>query len=115
MSGTHIRSQARLPRWTVSLAGCGCVGPECQYSGTWKEDNRHTPVLGFALTTGIARAHDGTLYFLYASGTEDLTAADGLQNPTSVALRHGTAYVPSAAYPTATDPNLLLASLPHNR
>ncbi len=24
----------------------------------------HTPVLGFALTTGIVRAHDGTLYFL---------------------------------------------------
>ncbi|MFE2515539.1 SMP-30/gluconolactonase/LRE family protein [Streptomyces mirabilis] len=33
----------------------------------------HTPVLGFALTTGIARAHDGTLYFLYATGTSDLT------------------------------------------
>ncbi|MFK4227881.1 hypothetical protein [Streptomyces sp. NPDC019890] len=227
----------------------------------------HTPVLGFALTTGIARAHDGTLYFLYASGTEDLTglwrlrqggtphriaalpanglpnglalderrgllyiadsvlgtiftvpaaggepvtwssaaelaptgflganglkihdcalwvtnldkgtllripfrpgnrpgpvqtkatnlagiddfaftgngdeilaalnapntvvrvrgngavstvltAADGLQNPTSVALRRGTAYVPSAAYTTATDPNLLLAPVTHNR
>ncbi|WAZ26938.1 hypothetical protein STRCI_008624 [Streptomyces cinnabarinus] len=33
----------------------------------------HTPVLGFALTTGIVRAHDGTLYFLYATGTPDLT------------------------------------------
>lgn len=44
-----------------------------------------------------------------------LTAADGLQNPTSVALRRGTAYVPSAAYTTATDPNLLLAQLPHHR
>jgi len=44
-----------------------------------------------------------------------LTAADGLQNPTSVALRRGTAYVPSAAYTTATDPNLLLAPVPHNR
>ncbi|HET6353947.1 hypothetical protein [Streptomyces sp.] len=44
-----------------------------------------------------------------------LTAADGLQNPTSVALRRGTAYVPSAAYTTATDPHLLLARLPHNR
>jgi sugar lactone lactonase YvrE len=33
----------------------------------------HTPVLGFALTTGIARAHGGTLYFLYATGTSDLT------------------------------------------
>ncbi|WP_405823579.1 hypothetical protein [Streptomyces sp. NBC_00838] len=32
-----------------------------------------TPVLGFPLTTGIVRAHDGTLYFLYATGTDDLT------------------------------------------
>jgi hypothetical protein len=41
-----------------------------------------------------------------------LTAADGLRNPTSVALRRGTAYVLSAAYTTADDPNLLLARLP---
>ncbi|WP_225851240.1 SMP-30/gluconolactonase/LRE family protein [Streptomyces sp. HPF1205] len=33
----------------------------------------HTPVLGFPLTVGVARAHDGTLYFLYATGTADLT------------------------------------------
>ncbi|QHY98691.1 SMP-30/Gluconolaconase/LRE-like region [Streptomyces sp. S4.7] len=33
----------------------------------------HTPVLGFALTTGIVRAHDGTLYVLYATGTDVLT------------------------------------------
>lgn len=33
----------------------------------------HTPALGFPLTTGIARADDGTLYFLYATGTADLT------------------------------------------
>jgi hypothetical protein len=41
-----------------------------------------------------------------------LNAADGLQNPTSVALRHGRLYVLSAAYTTAADPNLLLARLP---
>ncbi|MFF4550524.1 SMP-30/gluconolactonase/LRE family protein [Streptomyces sp. NPDC001406] len=33
----------------------------------------HTPHLGFPLTAGIVRAHDGTLYFLYATGTPDLT------------------------------------------
>ncbi|MFE9880363.1 SMP-30/gluconolactonase/LRE family protein [Streptomyces sp. NPDC005784] len=33
----------------------------------------HTPVMGFPLTVGIVRAHDGTLYFLYATGTPDLT------------------------------------------
>ncbi|MFD3804436.1 hypothetical protein ACFWTC_12570 [Streptomyces sp. NPDC058619] len=43
--------------------------------------------------------------------TTVLTAADGLQNPTSIALRGDTAYVLSAAYVTAEDPNLLLAHL----
>ncbi|WP_325100379.1 hypothetical protein [Streptomyces broussonetiae] len=37
----------------------------------------HTPALGFPLTVGITRDHDGTLYFLYATGTTDLTAAAG--------------------------------------
>jgi len=40
-----------------------------------------------------------------------LTAADGLSNPTSVAVAGRTVYVPSAAYFTQNDPNLLLASL----
>ncbi|OKJ05579.1 hypothetical protein [Kitasatospora sp. CB01950] len=40
-----------------------------------------------------------------------LTAADGLQNPTSVAVRGHTAYIGSAAYATATDPNLITAHL----
>lgn len=35
----------------------------------------------------------------------------GLSNPTSVAVRHHTVYVPSAAFTTMTDPNLLLARL----
>ncbi|MFD7834743.1 hypothetical protein [Streptomyces sp. NPDC059761] len=36
-----------------------------------------------------------------------LTAADGLQNPTSIAVRGGTAYIASGAYFTNTDPNVL--------
>jgi sugar lactone lactonase YvrE len=43
-----------------------------------------------------------------------LTASDGLQNPTSVAVRGRTLHVLSAAYTTATDPNLLLATLPRH-
>jgi hypothetical protein len=39
-----------------------------------------------------------------------LTAADGLSNPTSLAVRGHTVYVASAAYFTHNDPNLLLAS-----
>ncbi|MEV7775079.1 hypothetical protein [Kitasatospora sp. NPDC086791] len=34
--------------------------------------NPATPVIGAALVTGIARAHDGTLYVGYATGTDDL-------------------------------------------
>ncbi|MFI9756183.1 hypothetical protein [Streptomyces collinus] len=42
-----------------------------------------------------------------------LTAADGLQTPTSVAVHGSTVYVPSAAYLTNKDPNLLRAHLSH--
>ncbi len=40
-----------------------------------------------------------------------LTAADGLQGPTAVALRGSVVYVTSAAYNTQTDPNLLTAKV----
>ncbi|MFF9281153.1 SMP-30/gluconolactonase/LRE family protein [Streptomyces griseosporeus] len=40
-----------------------------------------------------------------------LTREDGLSNPTSVAVRGRSVYVPSAAYFTQQDPNLLLAHL----
>ncbi|GAA3121670.1 hypothetical protein GCM10020254_81150 [Streptomyces goshikiensis] len=43
--------------------------------------------------------------------TTVLTAADGLQGPTSIALRGDTVHVMSAAYLTAKDPNLILAHL----
>jgi hypothetical protein len=43
-----------------------------------------------------------------------LTASDGLQTPTSVAVRGRTLHVLSAAYTTATDPTLLLATLPRH-
>jgi hypothetical protein len=40
-----------------------------------------------------------------------LTAADGLQGPTSIALSGNTVHIPSAAYVTQKDPNILLAHL----
>jgi hypothetical protein len=43
--------------------------------------------------------------------TTVLTAADGLSNPSSVAVTGHTIYVTSAAYVTGTDPNLLTAQL----
>ncbi|MFE2581066.1 hypothetical protein [Streptomyces sp. NPDC059378] len=44
-----------------------------------------------------------------------LTAADGLQNPTSLAVRSGTAYIASGAYFTNTDPNVLTAHVTHGK
>ncbi|MFI0940875.1 SMP-30/gluconolactonase/LRE family protein [Streptomyces sp. NPDC021020] len=69
-----------------------------------------TPVLNFPLTVGVVRAHDGTLYFLYATGTADLTGvwrlrpggrpqriaalpANGLPNGLALDPRTGTLYV----------------------
>ncbi len=40
-----------------------------------------------------------------------LTAADGLSNPTSIAVHHETIFVPSAAYFTKANPNLLSAHI----
>ncbi|MFD5270451.1 SMP-30/gluconolactonase/LRE family protein [Streptomyces sp. NPDC058335] len=41
-----------------------------------------------------------------------LTGADGLENPTSLAVRGTTAYIASGAYFTDNDPNLLAARIP---
>ncbi|MCT9006793.1 SMP-30/gluconolactonase/LRE family protein [Streptomyces rhizosphaerihabitans] len=77
----------------------------------------HTPVLGFPLTSGIVRAHDGTLYFLYATGTPDLTGvwrlraggepqriaelpADGLPNGLALDPRTRTLYAADSALGT---------------
>ncbi|MEU8691575.1 hypothetical protein [Streptomyces sp. NPDC048665] len=49
------------------------------------------------------------------SHTAVLTAADGLQNPTSIARRGDTVYIANAAYFTATDPNLLSARILHRQ
>jgi hypothetical protein len=48
---------------------------------------------------------------VYSNGAHRivLSAADGLSTPTSVAVRGSTIYVPSAAYFTNKDPNLLVA------
>lgn len=67
----------------------------------------HTPALGFALTAGIVRAHDGTLYFLYASGTADLT---GLWR-----LRPGGAPHRIAPLPADSLPNGLALNAPGDR
>ncbi|WP_327181709.1 hypothetical protein [Streptomyces sp. NBC_01334] len=64
-----------------------------------------------------ARNAPNTVVRIRPDGTSTtvLDATDGLQNPTSVALRGNDVYVLSAAYTTATDPNLLRARLGGHR
>ncbi|GAB2626733.1 hypothetical protein Aab01nite_79570 [Paractinoplanes abujensis] len=47
--------------------------------------------------------------------TTVLTAADGLSNPTAVLIHEGKVFVPSAAYTTQKDPNLLVTRLARSR
>jgi len=56
-----------------------------------------------------------TLVLIRPGGSKQtvLTAADGLSNPSAVAIRGGTLYLLSAAYLTQTDPSIMLATLDH--
>ena len=56
-----------------------------------------------------------TVVLIQPDGSQQtvLTAADGLSNPSSLAVLGGTVYVLSAAYLTQTDPNIMLANLNH--
>ncbi|MFF0160405.1 hypothetical protein ACFYRY_23175 [Streptomyces sp. NPDC005263] len=61
--------------------------------------------------TLLAARDDNQVDLVRPNGTHSavLTPADGLQTPTSVAVHEGKVYVPSAAYLTGKDPNLLIA------
>ncbi|MEU5313305.1 hypothetical protein [Streptomyces sp. NPDC021562] len=63
--------------------------------------------------TLLAALDDNQVDLVRPDGTHTavLTAADGLQTPTSVAVHGNKVYVPSAAYLTNEDPNLLVARL----
>lgn len=74
---------------------------------------------GHGDTALAARAMDSKLELVRSDGTHKtvLTGADGLANPTSVAVRAKTVHVPSAAYFATQDPdpNLLLARISKNK
>ncbi|ULR55027.1 SMP-30/gluconolactonase/LRE family protein [Streptomyces deccanensis] len=63
--------------------------------------------------TLLAARDDNQVDLVRPDGTHTavLTEADGLQTPTSIAVHGSKVYVPSAAYMTGKDPNLLLAHL----
>ena len=95
----------------IPITARGTAGPiEVRASGLPSLDD-------FAFTgrgdTLIAARDDNEVDLVRPDGTHNavLTAADGLQTPTSVAVHGSRVYIPSAAYLTNTDPNLLVAHL----
>jgi len=66
-----------------------------------------------SILAAINRFSTVVLIRLDGSQQTVLTAADGLSNPSAIAIRGGTVYVLSAAYLTRTDPNIMLATLNH--
>lgn len=89
------------------------VSPE-RTASTSPSSRRSSRVRGPAAVAAVPRSvQRSELVRVTPDGTATtlLGSADGLQNPTSVAVRGDVAYVLSAAYTTATDPNLVLAAL----
>ncbi|MER6915997.1 hypothetical protein ABT354_30345 [Streptomyces sp. NPDC000594] len=68
---------------------------------------------GDTLLAAVNRGNEVALVGPDGSHRTVLTAADGLQNPTSLAVRGGTAYIASGAYFTDTDPNVLTVRVAH--
>ena len=95
----------------IPITGCGSAGTiEIHATGMPSIDD-------FAFTgrgdTLIAARDDNEVDLIRPDGTHTavLTAADGIETPTSVAVYGSTVYIPSAAYLTNKDPNLLIAHI----
>jgi hypothetical protein len=91
----HRQRAGRLQTQATGLAGI-----DFEFTGRGNEIVATTD----SASTVVLIRPDGTRKTL-------LTAADGLQNPTSVAVRGNKAYVLSAAYVTQQDPNLVIAPI----
>ncbi|MEU1408274.1 hypothetical protein ABZ471_39245 [Streptomyces sp. NPDC005728] len=69
------------------------------------------PGNGSSVLAALNRSSEIVLVRRDGTHTVVLTPDDGLSNPTSVAVRGRTLYLPSAAFVTRQDPNLVLARL----
>ncbi|MFD7872833.1 hypothetical protein ACFV5G_01655 [Streptomyces sp. NPDC059766] len=100
----------------IPLTCHGDAGPvETRATGLADIDDFAFTGAGDTLLAAINKDNEVALVRPDGSHSIVLTAADGLQNPTSLAVRGGTAYIASGAYFTNTDPNVLAAHVAHGR
>jgi sugar lactone lactonase YvrE len=95
----------------IPIRGDGTAGPMRTVAGGFAGNIGSFTVFGRDDTIVAALTRSNQVV-LIAPGEQPrvlLTAADGLSNPTVVALRRGTLYVCNGAYFTRADPNLLVA------
>jgi hypothetical protein len=96
----------------IPIARHGAPGPlEVRATGLVDIDDFAFTGRGDTLLAAINADNEVALVRPDGRHTIVLTAADGLQNPTSLAMRGTKAYVASGAYFTDEDPNLLTARI----
>ncbi|MEU5579308.1 hypothetical protein ABZ791_02535 [Streptomyces huasconensis] len=96
----------------IPIARHGAAGPvEVRATGLVDIDDFAFTGRGDTLLAAINADNEVALVRPDGRHTTVLTAADGLQNPTSLAVRGSKAYVTSGAYFTDEDPNLLTARI----
>ena len=109
VSNTQLGTLLRIP-----IRADGSAGPiETSASGLAGIDDFAFTGPGNRAPVLAAINGDSTVVLIRPDASQQtvLTAADGLSNPSAVAIRGSTVYVLSAAYFTHNDPNVLLASL----
>lgn len=94
----------------IPITAHGTAGPvRVRATGLVNIDDFAFTGHGDTLLAAINAANEIAVVRPDGSHTVFLSGADGLQNPTSVAVRGNTAYVASGAYNTNSDPNILAA------
>ncbi|MFB6713103.1 MULTISPECIES: hypothetical protein [unclassified Streptomyces] len=100
----------------IPLTCHGSAGPiETRATGLVDIDDFDFIGAGDTLLAAINKDNEVALVRPDGSHSIVLTAADGLQNPTSLAVRGGTAYIASGAYFTNSDPNVLAVHIEHGK